>query len=83
MQYPLIHIHLQTMACNRGWLEYESGLSNDLHFQSFPKISLAQTKAARLLVVDLRYGQEAKLHDSYVGIISNEPRKDMEFPMLV
>ena len=55
IQYPLIHIHLQAMACNRGWLKYESGLSNDLHFQTFPKISLAQTKAARLLVVDLRY----------------------------
>ena len=35
-----IYIHLQAMACNRWWLKYESGLSNELYFQT--AISLAQ-----------------------------------------
>ena len=40
-QHLPIYIHLQTMACIRGWLRYESGLANELYFQT--KKSLAQT----------------------------------------
>ena len=40
-QHLPIYIHLQATACKRGWLKYESGLSNELFFQT--NISLAQT----------------------------------------
>ena len=33
--YSFIHfIHLQAMACKRGWPKYEGGLSNELYFSS-------------------------------------------------
>ena len=41
IQHPPIYIHLQAMACKRGRLKYESGLSNEFFFLS--KISLPQT----------------------------------------
>ena len=40
-QHLPIYIHLQAMACKRGSLKYEIGLSNELYFKM--KISLAQT----------------------------------------
>ena len=63
IQHPPIYIHLQAMACIRGWLKYESDLSNELYFQT--KISLAQTYAAWLLVGDLRY-------ISYIAVIIDD-----------
>ena len=47
-QHLSIYIHLQAMACKRGWLEYENGLSNDFSFPN--KNKLAQPKAAPLLI---------------------------------
>ena len=41
IQHLPIYIHLQAMAYKRGWLKYESGLSNELFFQT--KMRLAQT----------------------------------------
>ena len=41
IQHLPIYIHLQATACKRGWLKYESGLSNELFFQK--NISLAET----------------------------------------
>ena len=41
IQHLPIYIHSQATACKRGWLIYESGLSNELFFQT--NISLAQT----------------------------------------
>ena len=52
IQHLLIYIHLQAMACKRGWLKYERGLSSNFCFQK--QTNLAQTKAARLLITGLR-----------------------------
>ena len=41
IQHLPIYIYLQAMACKRGWLEYENGLSIELFFQT--NICLAQT----------------------------------------
>ena len=40
-QHLPIYIHLQAIDCEGGWLKYESGLYNEIFFQT--KVSLAQT----------------------------------------
>ena len=37
IQHLPICVHLQTTACKRGWLEYESGLSSEFGFQTVIK----------------------------------------------